>query len=174
MVQFRREQLDVLAGQVTDATAGLGTEERVLARERVVNAALQAHGDVIASMYGNHHGTEAGRFFDYLDNSYRDQRDRDRAQPDAEPTPARRLAAEMVASDNQLNQSMGLLQRRAEYYIAHQVTVAAQRDVRSPQAPAAAALGAAAGPVAAPVAAVKAGIQATKTPPIRHRPPSIG
>lgn len=169
MVQFRREQLDVMAGQVIDAAADLGAEERVLATERVVNAALQAHGDVIASMYGNHHGVEARRFFDYIDTSY--QGERGLAQPDAEPSPARRLAADMIASDDRLNRSMGLLQRRAEYYIAHQVTAAAQRDVRTPQAPAAAALGAV--PVAAPVVAVKAGVKATKAPPMRNQSPSI-
>ncbi|MFF0340002.1 hypothetical protein [Kribbella sp. NPDC004875] len=170
----RRELLDSLVGQIsreTAASAGLLPEDRVLARQRmqqaIEGAAVQARADIAALAFGDQQGPEADRFFDYLDKSYRQQRDAELAGPDSEPSPARKLAAAIVASDDRLNGFAPDLKRRAEFYIAHSVTVAAEAQTRKTsggpsQAPAAAAAGAAAGPAAASVAAVKAGVPTTR------------
>ncbi|WP_371405320.1 hypothetical protein OHA10_06840 [Kribbella sp. NBC_00662] len=170
----RRELLDALVDDVTRSalgSAGLGPEDRVLARQRVQEAiqraATRAQGDVIALAHGDGHGPEADRFAAHMDTRHQERGGPD---PALRETAAGKLAADLVASDDRTNGFHTLLRDRAEDYIAHSVTVAAleeaQKSSNGPsQAPAAAA-----GP-AVVVAVAKAGVSNHAE---RRRPPSIG
>ena len=192
----RRELLDALVDDVTRTTlrsAGLGPEDRVVARQRIQQAieqtAVRAHHDVLAMTHGDSHGPEADRFGEHMDTRHREQGGPDPALRD---TPAGKLAADLVASDDRSSGFHPLLTQRAEDYIAHEVTVAAEAAAKKvPGGPsqvpaagvgaaagatagAAAAAGAAAGPVAAPAAVAKAGAAGTRSGQPRRRGPSIG
>ncbi|WP_432882744.1 hypothetical protein ACQPYH_40190 [Kribbella sp. CA-245084] len=190
----RRELLDAMVDDVTRTTlrsADLGPEDRVLARQRVQEAieqtAVRAHHDVLAMTHGDSHGPEADRFAAHMDTRHREQGGPDQA---VRETPAGKLAADLVASDDRSSRYHPLLTQRAEDYIAHEVTVAAEAATRKlpggpSQAPAAAAgpaaavgsaaaAGAAAGPAFAPVAVAKSGVAAFKPGQSHRSGPSIG
>ncbi|TDW17275.1 hypothetical protein [Kribbella kalugense] len=178
MAQSRGKLIDELTDNITGtalASVNLSAEDRVLARHRVRDAiaaeATGAHRDVVAAARGD----EDSQFSAYLTGAR--QLQQYRGEPEADASPARKLAAELVAADSLTSGLPKETIPHAEDYIAHAITFAAEAEARKTaggpsQAPAAAALGAAAGPagpgaaqavppaaavVAPPVAAVKAG-----------------
>ncbi|HET6737992.1 MAG TPA: hypothetical protein VFH76_03630 [Kribbella sp.] len=195
MAQSRGELMNALVDDITRTalrSANLSPEDRVLAGERVRMAvrgdALGAHGDVVAASHGDPDAAEAEAFEGYVhgDREYRVEQDPE--------SPARQLAAELVASDDRINKMDPARTARAQEYIAHAAAFAAQAEAGQAQggpsqAPAAArgaaavagpsgpapAAGAETGPVAAPVVAVAAGVHATKSRSAAdRRGPSIG
>ncbi|MFG1909086.1 hypothetical protein [Kribbella sp. NPDC048928] len=182
MAQSRGEMMNALVDDITRAavrSANLSPEDRVLAGERVRQAirrdALGAHGDVVAASHGDadRPEAEAEAFEGYVhgDRQYR-------VEQDAE-SPARQLAAELVASDDRINKMDPARTARAQEYIAHAAAFAAQAEAGKvsggpSQAPAAARGAAAAGPTAVPVAAVKAGHVAKPRSANGRGGPSIG
>lgn len=179
----RRELLDALVDDVTRTTlrsAGLGPEDRVLARQRVQQAieqtAVRAHHDVLAMTHGDNHGPEADRFAAHMDTRHQEQGGPD---PAVRETAAGKLAADLVASDDRSNGFHPLLTQRAEDYIAHEVTVAAEAAAK--KVPSGASHAAAAPPVAVAAVAVVKGVDAVKARPqpearprSDRRGPSIG
>ncbi|MGW7679503.1 hypothetical protein ACWGID_02100 [Kribbella sp. NPDC054772] len=172
----RRELLDTLVAQIsreTAGSAGLTPEDRALAGQRmqkaIKDAVGQARVDVAALASDHPEGPAADRFVDYLDNTYREQDAQDQARPAGETSAARRMAAEIVASDDAMNRYAPELKRRAEFYIAHAATVAAEAQVRKSPGGPSQAPAAAAGPASAPVVAAASG----STSPAR-RGPAIG
>lgn len=199
MAQSRGELMNALVDDITRTalrSANLSPEDRVLAGERVRQAvrrdALGAHGDVVAASHGDADSPEAEQFEGYVhgDRQYR-------VEQDAE-SPARQLAAELVASDDRINKMDPERTARAQEYIAHAAAYAAQAEAgkapsgpsqapaaargaaaatgaavgagpSSPAAGAAAPAGSAAGPVAVPAVAVTAGVHATKSRPATDR-----
>ncbi|MFD3402851.1 hypothetical protein ACFWUU_19345 [Kribbella sp. NPDC058693] len=181
----RQELLDALVDDATRTALGateLSPEDRVLARLRVQDAiertATRAHGDVIALAHGDGHGPEAERFVAHLDTRYQEQGGPDPALRD---TAAGRLAAELVASDDRTKGFHPLLKGRAEDYIAHSVTVAAQEAAQKlphgpSQARAAAGAAAAAGAdvVAAPIDIATSRLNDLRAHDAKRGGPSIG
>ncbi|MET9273889.1 hypothetical protein [Kribbella sp. NPDC003557] len=187
MAQSRGRLIDELTDDVTRTalrSAGLSPEDRVLAGERVRRAiaaeAMGAHDDVVAAAHGDDGSAEAEAFSGYVHGS---PQDRPRIAADS---PARKLAVELLAAADRTRSMDPERAERAQEYIAHAITTAAEAAARKTpngpsQAPAGTAAGTAAGaaagagPVAAPVAVVKTGLAATKaTAPPERRGPSIG
>lgn len=187
MAQSRGQLIDQLTDDIARtalSSANLSAEDRVLAGERVRRAiaaeATGAHADVVAASHGDPDRLEAEPFEQY---TLGDPQSRPQQDPNS---PARKLAAELVAADSRINAMDPARTERAQEYIAHAVTVAADAAARKvpggpSQAPAAAALGAAAGPgvapaapVAAPVAVATVGAKAPRVQPVRKQSPSIG
>lgn len=156
MAQSRGEVLNALVDDITRTTlrsANLSPEDRLIAGERIRQAvrteAMGAHGDVVAASHGDANGPEAEAFEGYV-----------HADPQSRPeqdagSPSRRLAAELVASDDRINAMEPARTERAQEYIAHAATAGAQAAAGKvsggpSQAPAAARGLAAAGSAAGP------------------------